>query len=212
MADLKTLPAQAQLRSQMATLEHALRNKEAEADSLLQTLQLKDNTIRELQAQLQRLRGEKARAEERGRELEGEKNELEVCVCVRVCVCVCVCVCVLSVCVSVCVCVQSVCMYVYGVICLRVCAKCLYVCVHVCVYVYLFNVTLHAYMYSVSHPPQAEIARLQSQARVSRLSSDDLQDKLTQAFGEKEELARRLKQAQEALKEKVRREAGLGWG
>ena len=50
---------------------------------------------------------------------------------------------------------------------------------------------------------QNEVAGLQSQARISRLSSEDLQHKLTQAFGEKEDLARRLKLAEDALGEKV---------
>ena len=48
------------------------------------------------------------------------------------------------------------------------------------------------------------MAGLQSQARVSHLSSEDLQSKLAQAFGEREDLARRLKVAEEALGEKVR--------
>ena len=47
------------------------------------------------------------------------------------------------------------------------------------------------------------MAGLQSQARVSHLSSEDLQSKLAQAFGEREDLARRLKVAEEALGEKV---------
>ena len=50
---------------------------------------------------------------------------------------------------------------------------------------------------------QNEVAGLQSQARVSHLSSEDLQSKLAQAFGEREDLARRLKVAEGALGEKV---------
>ena len=50
---------------------------------------------------------------------------------------------------------------------------------------------------------QNEVAGLQSQARISHLSSEDLQHKLTQAFGEREDLARRLKLAEDALGEKV---------
>ena len=37
---------QAQLRSQLASLEHALRNKETEVESMMQTLKLKDKTIK----------------------------------------------------------------------------------------------------------------------------------------------------------------------
>ena len=37
---------QAQLRSQLASLEHALRNKEAEVESMMQTIGLKDKTIK----------------------------------------------------------------------------------------------------------------------------------------------------------------------
>ena len=53
------------------------------------------------------------------------------------------------------------------------------------------------------------MAGLQSQARVSHLSSEDLQSKLAQAFGEREDLARRLKVAEEALGEKVLKTYGL---
>ncbi len=45
---------------------------------------------------------------------------------------------------------------------------------------------------------------MRSQARISKLASDDLQSKLTQAFGEREELARKLQLAEEALREKVK--------
>lgn len=44
---------------------------------------------------------------------------------------------------------------------------------------------------------------LRSQARISKLASDDLQSKLTQAFGEREELARKLQLAEAALRDKV---------
>ena len=50
---------------------------------------------------------------------------------------------------------------------------------------------------------QNEIGNLKSQSRISKLASDDLQAKLTQAYEEREELARRLQQAEEALREKV---------
>jgi len=51
---------------------------------------------------------------------------------------------------------------------------------------------------------QNEVAGLQSQARISHLSSEDLQHKLTQAFGEREDLARRLKLAEDALVKGIR--------
>ena len=44
---------------------------------------------------------------------------------------------------------------------------------------------------------------LRSQARISKLAADDLQSKLTQAFGEREELARKLQLAEAALRDKV---------
>jgi len=50
---------------------------------------------------------------------------------------------------------------------------------------------------------QAELAQMRSQARISKLASDDIQVKLTQAFAEREELARKLQQAQDALRDKV---------
>ena len=47
------------------------------------------------------------------------------------------------------------------------------------------------------------MAGLQSQGRIAQLSSEDLQGKLTEAYREREEMARRLRQAEEALGEKV---------
>ena len=72
---------QAQLRSQLAALGHALRNKEAEVESLKATISLKDSMIEELQDQLAKVMADRARLEERIRELMEEKNKLEVCVC-----------------------------------------------------------------------------------------------------------------------------------
>lgn len=50
---------------------------------------------------------------------------------------------------------------------------------------------------------QGELATLESQGRISKLSSDELQAKLMQAFAENEELARKLKEAEDALRDKV---------
>ena len=50
---------------------------------------------------------------------------------------------------------------------------------------------------------QSEVAGLQSQGRVAQLSSDDLQTRLTDAYREREQLARKLRQAEEALRNKV---------
>lgn len=50
---------------------------------------------------------------------------------------------------------------------------------------------------------ESELSELQSQARIHHLSVADLQDRLTQAFAEREELARKLKVAEEALRDKV---------
>ena len=52
--------------------------------------------------------------------------------------------------------------------------------------------------------PQGELAALESQGRIAKLSSDDLQAKLMQAFADNEELARKLREAEEALRDKVR--------
>ena len=45
---------------------------------------------------------------------------------------------------------------------------------------------------------------MQSQGRIAQLSSEDLQGRLTDAYREREELARRLRQAEETLGNKVR--------
>ena len=50
---------------------------------------------------------------------------------------------------------------------------------------------------------QGELAALESQGRIAKLSSDDLQAKLMQAFAENEELTRKLREAEEALRDKV---------
>jgi chromosome segregation ATPase len=52
---------------------------------------------------------------------------------------------------------------------------------------------------------EADIQELQSQARIHHLSLADLQDRLTKAYGEREELARKLRLAEEALQDKVRK-------
>ena len=51
--------------------------------------------------------------------------------------------------------------------------------------------------------PQDELSRLQSQGRVAQLSAEDLQARLTEAYREREELARKLREAEEALGNKV---------
>ena len=53
---------------------------------------------------------------------------------------------------------------------------------------------------------ETELLELQSQGRIHNLSLGNLQDKLTRAYAEREELARKLRLAEEALKEKV-----CGW-
>ena len=50
---------------------------------------------------------------------------------------------------------------------------------------------------------QGELAALESQDRIAKLSSDDLQAKLMQAFAENEELIKRLQEAEKALRDKV---------
>ena len=50
---------------------------------------------------------------------------------------------------------------------------------------------------------QGELAALESQGRIAKLSSDDLQAKLMQAFAENEELARKLRETEEELRNKV---------
>lgn len=50
---------------------------------------------------------------------------------------------------------------------------------------------------------ETELLELQSQGRIHNLSLGNLQDKLTRAYAEREELARKLRLAEEALKEKV---------
>lgn len=50
---------------------------------------------------------------------------------------------------------------------------------------------------------QSEVAGLQSQGRIAQLSADDLQSRLTDAYREREELARKLRQAEETLGNKV---------
>ena len=50
---------------------------------------------------------------------------------------------------------------------------------------------------------QGELAALESQGRIAKLSSDDLQAKLMQAFAENEELVKKLKEAEDALRDKV---------
>ncbi len=107
-------------------MELALKGKKAELASLMQTLGLKDRTIRELQQELQRVRGERGDEEERVRELEEENARLE-----------------------------------------------------------------------------KELSDLRSQDRIHQLSMSNLQDRLTQAFAEREEMARKLKQAEDALRDKV---------
>ena len=92
----------------------------------MQTLGLKDRTIQELQQELKRVRGERATAEERVRELENENSRLE-----------------------------------------------------------------------------NTILELESQDRIHQLSIADLQERLTQAYAEKEEMARKLKLAENTLQEKV---------
>lgn len=49
-----------------------------------------------------------------------------------------------------------------------------------------------------------KISELQSQGRIHHLSLADLQDRLTRAYAEREEMARKLKLAEEALRDKVR--------
>ena len=44
---------------------------------------------------------------------------------------------------------------------------------------------------------------MESQGRIAKLSSDDLQAKLMQAFAENEELIKRLQEAEKALRDKV---------
>ena len=62
----------------MASLERGLHGKEAEIEGLKQALQLKDDTIKKLQAELQRMAAELARAEERARQAELEMSRLKV--------------------------------------------------------------------------------------------------------------------------------------
>lgn len=50
---------------------------------------------------------------------------------------------------------------------------------------------------------EAELSELQSQGRIHQLSSADLQDRLTRAYADREEMARKLKLAEEALRDKV---------
>ena len=50
---------------------------------------------------------------------------------------------------------------------------------------------------------------MESQGRIAKLSSDDLQAKLMQAFADNEELARKLREAEDALRDKVRVVAAL---
>ncbi len=70
-------------------------------------------------------------------------------------------------------------------------------------YVYLcLGRRVVAYSYYCPHP-QGEVANLQSQMRISKLSSDDLQRKLTEAYGEREDLAQRLKATEDRLRDKV---------
>ena len=62
----------------------------------------------------------------------------------------------------------------------------------------------HTHTHSHTHThTQGEVAGLQSQGRIAQLSSDDLQARLTDAYREREELARRLREAEEALGDKV---------
>ena len=44
---------------------------------------------------------------------------------------------------------------------------------------------------------------MESQGRIAKLSSDDLQAKLMQSFAENEELTRKLREAEDALRDKV---------
>ncbi len=70
-------------------------------------------------------------------------------------------------------------------------------------YVYLrLGRRLVVYSYYCARP-QGEVANLQSQMRISKLSSDDLQRKLTEAYGEREDLAQRLKATEDRLRDKV---------
>lgn len=50
---------------------------------------------------------------------------------------------------------------------------------------------------------QDELSRLQSQGRIAQLSAEDLQMRLTDAYREREELSRKLREAEEALGNKV---------
>ena len=50
---------------------------------------------------------------------------------------------------------------------------------------------------------QDELSRLQSQGRIAQLSAEDLQARLTDAYREREELARKLREAEDALGTKV---------
>lgn len=50
---------------------------------------------------------------------------------------------------------------------------------------------------------EAELSELQSQGRIHQLSIADLQDRLTRAYADREEMARKLKLAEEALRDKV---------
>ena len=44
---------------------------------------------------------------------------------------------------------------------------------------------------------------MESQARITQLTSNDLQAKLVQAFADNEELAKKLKEKEDALRDKV---------
>lgn len=57
---------------------------------------------------------------------------------------------------------------------------------------------------------QGELAALESQGRIAKLSSDDLQAKLMQAFADNEELLKKLEEAENALRDKVLRVGGSG--
>ncbi len=50
---------------------------------------------------------------------------------------------------------------------------------------------------------ESELLELESRGRIHQLALSDLQERLTRAYAEREEMARKLKMAEEALKEKV---------
>ena len=58
---------------------------------------------------------------------------------------------------------------------------------------------------------ESELLELKSQGRIHNLSMGDLQDRLTRAYADRDELVIKLKLAEEALKDKVRTCGGCGF-